>query len=143
MAYADGFLIVVPAKNVEAYRKIAEKAGKVWMDHGALDYKECVAEDMNEGMDSNFPKTLATKKSETIMFSWIVYKSRKHRDEVNKKVMTDPRMRAMMQDKPLFDHTRMLYGGFEAIVDLQAKAPAKKTPMKKAAAKKKAKRTRA
>lgn len=142
MAYADGFLIPVPAKNIEAYAKMSARAGKVWLEHGALDYKECAAEDMNEGMTSTFPKTLGTKKTETIVFSWIVYKSRKHRDDVLKKVMADPRMTAMMKEKSLFDPARMLYGGFEVIVDLAAKAPVKKTPMKKAAAKK-AKRTRA
>lgn len=142
MAYADGFLVVVPTKNIEAYRKMSEKAGKVWIEYGALDYKECVAEDMNaEGMQSTFPKTLGTKKNETILFSWIVYKSRKHRDDVLKKVMSDPRM--VPPEKMPFDPTRMHYGGFEAIVDLGGKAPAKKTPMKKAAAKKKAKRARA
>jgi uncharacterized protein YbaA (DUF1428 family) len=145
MAYADGFLIVVPTKNIDAYAKMSAKAGKVWMEYGALDYKECAGDDMNaEGMSSTFPKTLAAKKNETVVFSWIVYKSRKHRDDVLKKVMSDPRMTAMMGEKQVFDPTRMLYGGFEAIVDLEAKAPAKKTPMKKAAAKKKAaKRPRA
>jgi uncharacterized protein YbaA (DUF1428 family) len=137
MSYADGFLIVVPSKNIEAYRKMSEKAGKVWIEYGALDYKECVAEDMNaEGMTSTFPQTLGTKKNETVIFSWILYKNRKHRDAVLKQVMADPRITASMQDKMPFDPTRMLYGGFEAIVDLTAKAP-KKTPMKKAAAKKK------
>jgi uncharacterized protein YbaA (DUF1428 family) len=138
MSYADGFLIVVPAKNIEAYRKMSEKAGKVWIEYGALDYKECVAEDMSaEGMSSTFPKTLGVKKNETIIFSWILYKNRKHRDAVLKQVMADPRITASMQDKMPFDPARMLYGGFEAIVDLEAKAPAKRTPMKKAAAKKK------
>jgi uncharacterized protein YbaA (DUF1428 family) len=141
MAYADGFLIPVPTKNLAAYRKISEAAGKVWMEHGALDYKECVADDVNqEGMGAmtSFPKTLATKRGETIVFSWILYKNRAHRDSVNKKVMADPRLAKMMNPKnPPFDHKRMNYGGFEIFVDM---APAK--PKRKAPPKKKAKKAR-
>ena len=134
MAYADGFLIVVPAKNIEAYRKMSEKAGRVWMEYGALDYKECVAEDMGaEG--TTFPKTLGTKKSETVVFSWIVYKNRKHRDAVLKNVMADPRITASMKDKMPFDPARMLYGGFEVIVDFSASAAPKKAAAKKKATK--------
>lgn len=138
MAYADGFLIPVPTKNLAAYRKISEAAGKVWMEHGALDYKECAADDMNEGMGAiaNFPKTLAIKRGETIVFAWILYENRAHRDAVNKKVMADPRLAKMMNPKnPPFDHRRMNYGGFEVFVDM-APAKAKKAPPKKKKAKK-------
>jgi uncharacterized protein YbaA (DUF1428 family) len=138
MAYADGFLIPVPTKNLAAYRKLSEAAGKVWMEHGALDYKECAGDDINvEGMGTttSFPKTLATKRGETVVFSWILYKNRAHRDSVNKKVMADPRLDKMMNPKnPPFDHTRMNFGGFEVFVDM-APAKAKKAPPKKKAKK--------
>ncbi|MGD9965881.1 MAG: DUF1428 domain-containing protein [Hyphomonadaceae bacterium] len=140
MAYVDGFLIPVPTKNLANYRKIAQKAGEVWMEHGALDYKECIGDDVNvEGMGTmtSFPKTLAIKRGETVVFSWILYKNRAHRDSVNKKVMADPRLAKMMNPKtPPFDHKRMNYGGFEVLVDM---APAK---AKKALPKKKAKKSR-
>jgi len=139
MAYADGFLIPVPTKNLAAYRKLSEAAGKVWMEHGALDYKECAGDDVNaEGMGTttSFPKTMAIKRGETVVFSWILYKSRAHRDSVNKKVIADPRLAKMMNMKNSpFDHKRMNYGGFEVFVDM-APAKAKKTPPKKRAAKK-------
>lgn len=142
MAYADGFLVPVPTKNLDAYRKMSEKAGKIWMDHGALDYKECAGDDMAiKGMSTSFPKTLVTKKSETVVFAWIVYRDRAHRDAVLKAVMADPRLNSP-SDMP-FDPKRMIYGGFSVIVDLApgkaAKAPAKKA--KKAAKKKAAKRS--
>ncbi|MGE0596746.1 MAG: DUF1428 domain-containing protein [Hyphomonadaceae bacterium] len=139
MAYADGFLIPVPTKNLDAYRKLSEKAGAIWMEHGALDYKECAGDDMNiKGMSTSFPKTLVTKKSETVVFAWIVYRDRAHRDAVIKAVMADPRL-AMDKEMP-FDMKRMLCGGFNVIVDMAPAKAAKKTPAKKAAAKKKAKR---
>jgi uncharacterized protein YbaA (DUF1428 family) len=145
MAYADGFLIPVPTKNLAAYRKMAEAAGKVWMEHGALDYKECAGEDMTaEGMDSTFPKALKTKPSETVVFSWIVYASKSERDRIIKLVMADERLAKMMDPKKSpFDPTKMLYGGFNVIVDMlpakaaAKKAKAKKAPPKKSAAKKK------
>jgi uncharacterized protein YbaA (DUF1428 family) len=144
MAYADGFLIPVPTKNLAAYRKMAEAAGKVWMEHGALDYKECVAEDMTaEGMSSTFPKALKTKPSETVVFSWIIYASKADRAKIIKKVMADPRLEKMMDpNKSPFDPTKMLYGGFDVIVDMkpEKKAAAKKAVKKKTAAKKKARR---
>ncbi len=119
MSYADGFVLVVPKKKIEAYRKIAKKAGKVWRDHGALDYKECVGEDLKVKFGTPFTKLAKTKASETVVFSWILYKSRKHRDQVNAKVMADPRMAKMMSDpsEMPFDTKRMCYGGFKVIVD--------------------------
>jgi uncharacterized protein YbaA (DUF1428 family) len=120
--FVDGFVIPVPKKNVKTYRAIAAKAGKVWLEHGALDYKECVGADLNiKGMLS-FTKLAKAKPTETVIFSYIVYKSRGHRDRVNKKVMNDPRLAKMMADGKTmpFDLKRMAYGGFRTIVDLTA-----------------------
>jgi uncharacterized protein YbaA (DUF1428 family) len=117
--YVDGFVLPVPKKNVEAYRRIARKAGKVWRDHGALDYKECVGDDVKPGKLTSFPKSVKLKPGETVFFSWIVYKSRAHRDRVNAKVMKDPRLARMMDPKAMpFDARRMIYGGFEVLVDV-------------------------
>jgi uncharacterized protein YbaA (DUF1428 family) len=117
MAYVDGFIVPVPKKNLVDYRKIARKAGKVWRDHGALDYRECVADDVKVGKLTSFPRSVKMKPSETVVFSWITYKSRKHRDKVNAKVMKDPRLAAMMDPKAMpFDGKRMIYGGFEVFV---------------------------
>ena len=119
MPYVDGFVIPVPKKNIKAYRTMAQKAGKIWMEFGALEFRECVADDVKPGKVTSFPQSVKLKKDETVMFSWIVYKSRKDRDRINKKVMMDPRLAKMMQgkDNP-FDAKRMIYGGFKAIVDL-------------------------
>lgn len=119
MPYVDGFLLPVPKKNLAAYQKMSKTAGKVWKDHGALEYRECVGDDLNiKGMLS-FSKQLATKPAETVVFSWIVYKSKAHRNAVNKKVMKDPRLNSMMGGKDMpFDMKRMCYGGFKTIVDL-------------------------
>ena len=120
MAYVDGFVFPISKRNVAAYRKIAAKAGKIWKEHGALEYRECIADDLRvmKGMGS-FKKTHKIAASETLVFSWIVYKSRKQRDEVNKKVMSDPRLAAMMKPGAMpFDLKRMLMGGFKIIVDL-------------------------
>ncbi len=117
--YVDGFVLPVPKKNVPAYRRIARKAGSIWREHGALDYKECVAEDVKPGKLTSFPRSVKQKPGETVFFSWIVYKSRAHRDRVNAKVMKDPRLARMMDPKAMpFDARRMLYGGFEVVVDL-------------------------
>lgn len=114
--YVDGFVIVVPKKKIEAYKKLAKKAGKIWLEYGALDYRECVAEDMKADFGLPFPKLVGgIKASETIVFSWVTYKSRKHRDAVNKKVMSDERLECDPNDMP-FDMKRMSYGGFETIV---------------------------
>jgi len=117
--YTDGFVLPVPKKNVAAYRRMAQKAGKVWRDHGALEYREFVGDDLNvKGMGVQFPRRVKAKPGETVVFSWILYKSRAHRDRVNKSVFKDPRMQAMMNDKSMpFDVNRMLYGGFKQLVD--------------------------
>ena len=119
MPYVDGFVIPVPKKNIKAYRTMAQKAGKIWMEFGALEFRECVADDVKPGKVTSFPQSVKLKKDETVMFSWIVYKSRKDRDRINKKVMMDPRLAKMMQgkDNP-FDAKRMIYGGFKTIVDM-------------------------
>jgi uncharacterized protein YbaA (DUF1428 family) len=118
MPYVDGFVLPVPKKNLEKYRRIAAKAGKVWMEHGALAYMECAADDVKPGKLTSFPQSVKLKKGEIVVFSWIVYKSRAHRDSVNKKVMKDPRITGMGQELMPFDMKRMLYGGFKSIVEL-------------------------
>lgn len=118
MRYVDGFVLPIPRKNVAAYRRIAQKAGKIWHEHGALEYRECVGEDLKVKMGLPFPRLTKVKPGETVVFSWIVYKSRTHRDRVNAKVMKDPRMAKMMESGPMpFDVKRMAYGGFEVLVD--------------------------
>jgi uncharacterized protein YbaA (DUF1428 family) len=120
MAYVDGFVVPVPKKNIEAYRKLAQKAGKIWKEYGALDYWECVADDVKPGKTTSFPQSVKLKPGETVVFSWIVYKSRAQRDRINKKVMTDPRMIAMGNNDTMpFDGKRMFYGGFKSIVRIK------------------------
>jgi uncharacterized protein YbaA (DUF1428 family) len=115
--YVDGFLVPVPKKKLAAYREMARKAGKIWKEYGALEFRECVAEDVKKGKVTSFPQAVKLKPGETVVFSWIVYKSRKHRDQVNKKVMSDPRLADMMDIKNVpFDAKRMIYGGFQVIV---------------------------
>src|SRR3982074_129215 len=117
MPYFGGFIGAVPRKNVAAYRKIATKCGKVWREHGALDYREWVADDVKMGKRTSFPRSVKLKPDETVVFSWITYKSRAHRDRVNKKVMADQRLADMMNPRTLpFDARRMIYGGFESLV---------------------------
>ena len=119
MAYVDGFVIPVPKKNVEAYRSIARKAGKVWKEHGALEYRECAGDDLKIHGVALFPRAARAKSNETVIFSWIVYKSRAHRDRVNAKVMKDPRLQSMGDpNKMPFDVKRMVYGGFRVLVDV-------------------------
>ena len=119
MQYVDGFIIPCPKKNVEEYRRIAQKAGKIWREHGALAYRECVADDCKVGKVTSFPRSVKRKGNETVIFSWIVFKSRAHRDKVNAKCMADPRLAKMMDPKDMpFDAKRMIYGGFTTIVDL-------------------------
>ena len=116
--YVDGFITPVPKKNVAAYRRMARKAGRIWREHGALEFIECVGEDLDSKETEAFPKALKVKRGETIMFSWVVYKSRRHRDRVIAKVLSDPRMLPMMNPKTMpFDAGRMLYGGFKVLVD--------------------------
>ena len=117
MSYVDGFVVPVPTKNLPAYRRMARKAGKVWRDHGALDYNECVADDVKPGKHTSFPQSVKLKAGETVVFSWIVYKSRAHRDRVNAKAMADPRLADMMDPKKMpFDGKRMFWGGFKVFV---------------------------
>jgi uncharacterized protein YbaA (DUF1428 family) len=117
MAYVDGFVLPLPTKNLAAYRRMATKAAKIWREHGALEYRECVGDDLNVKMGAPFPKTVKAKSGETVVFAYIVYKSRAHRDRVNAKVMKDPRVAEMCDTKNMpFDSKRMLYGGFKAIV---------------------------
>lgn len=117
MRYVDGFLLVVPKKNLKAYVAIAKKAGKVWKEHGALEYRECVGEDLGSKMGIPFAKRVDLKKGECVVFSWIVYRSRAHRDAVNAKVMGDERIATMMKGKAPFDFRRMSFGGFDVVVD--------------------------
>lgn len=117
--YVDGFVLPVPKRKVDAYRRMARKAGKVWREHGALEFRECVADDVKKGKITSFPRSVELKPSETVMFSWIVFKSRAHRDRVNAKVMEDPRITGMMDTKDVpFDAKRMIYGGFKVAVDV-------------------------
>ena len=119
MSYVDGFVVPVPKRNLAAYRAMARKAGKVWREHGALEYRECVADDVKWGKRTSFPRSVKQKGNETVWFSYIVYKSRKDRDRVLAKVMKDKRLAAMMDPKGMpFDARRMIYGGFKVVVDL-------------------------
>jgi uncharacterized protein YbaA (DUF1428 family) len=117
MPYVDGYIVPVPAKNLAEYRKLARKAGKIWIEHGALQYRECVGDDMNVAFGLPFPKALKLKKGETAVFSWIVFKSKAERDRINARAMADPRMHFDPKKMP-FDTKRMLYGGFKMMVDL-------------------------
>src|SRR3982075_3072485 len=117
MVYVDGFVVPLPRKNLKAYRRMAQKAGKVWRDHGALAFRECVADDVKMGKWTSFPHSVRRKRGETVVWSYIVYKSRAHRDRVNAKVMKDPRLANMMNPKAMpFDGKRMIYGGFKFLV---------------------------
>jgi len=118
MRYVDGFVVPVPKKNMPAYRRMALKAGKVWREHGALEYIECAADDVKPGKLTSFPQSVKLKPGETVVFSWIVYKSRAHRDRVNAKVMKDPRLASMMNPKTMpFDGKRMFWGGFKVMLE--------------------------
>ena len=117
--YVDGFVLPVPKGKIDDYRRMARKAGKIWREYGALEFRECVAEDVKVGKLTSFPRSVDRKRGETVVFSWIVFKSRAHRDRVNAKVMDDPRLAEMMDEKDApFDAERMIYGGFEVLVDL-------------------------
>jgi uncharacterized protein YbaA (DUF1428 family) len=117
--YVDGFVLPIPKKNAAAYRAIARKAGRIWREHGALEYRECMGEDVKSGKWTSFPQSVNLKPGEAVWFSWIVFKSRKHRDQVNARVMKDPRLASMHDmSKMPFDGKRMVYGGFEVKVDL-------------------------
>ncbi len=117
--YVDGYVLAVPKSNVEQYRKLSEQCGRVWKEYGALEYIECVAEDVPDGKVTSFPQAVKLKPGEVVVFSWIIYESRAKRDEVNDKVMKDPRLKDMMHaEKMPFDGMRMFWGGFETIVEL-------------------------
>ena len=119
MSYVDGFVLPVPKKRIADYRKMARLGGKVWMEHGALQYIECVEDDVKPGKVTSFPQAVKLKKDEVVVFSYVVYKSRKHRDAVMKKVMSDPRLQKYMDPKTTpFDGTRMFWGGFKPIVSM-------------------------
>ena len=119
MRYVDGYVLPIPKKNLTAYRRIAQKAGKLWREHGALDYKECVGDDLNTKMGVPFLKSAKAKSAEMVVFAYIVFKSRAHRDRVNAKVMKDPRITGMCDPKDMpFDCKRMVYGGFKVLVDV-------------------------
>ena len=120
MPYVDGFVLAVPKRKLKLYKRIAQQAGKVWKKHGALEYMECAGDDLKVKWGTPFTRTARTKKGETVVFSWIVYKSRAHRDSVNRKVMKDPKMQTLMDDTKNmpFDMKRMAYGGFKSIVEL-------------------------
>jgi uncharacterized protein YbaA (DUF1428 family) len=118
MKYIDGFVVPVPKKKLAAYARMSKKASKVWRDHGALEYRECVGEDLKVKMGLPFPRGTKVKPGETVVFAYIVYKSRAHRDQVNARVMKDPRLNDMCDPKDMpFDVKRMLYGGFKTIVE--------------------------
>jgi len=117
MRYVDGYVLPVPKRNLQAYRRLAEKAGKIWREHGALQYVEAVGDDLDVEFGVSFKRTIKLKRSETVVFSFIVFKSRPHRNSVNAKVMKDPRIARMMEKGPMpFDVKRMVYGGFKILV---------------------------
>jgi uncharacterized protein YbaA (DUF1428 family) len=118
MSYVDGFVVPVPRKKLQAYRRMAQTAGRVWREHGALEYIECLADDVKPGKHTSFPQSVKLKKGETVVFAYIVYKSRAQRDRVNAKVMKDPRLAKMMDPTKMpFDGKRMFWGGFKVLVD--------------------------
>ena len=116
MKYVDGFVLAVPKKKLQAYRRMAQMAGKVWRKHGALDYKECVGDDLKTQWGTPFPRMMKLKPGEVVVFSYIVFKSRAHRDRVNAKVMKEMEKMCESKDMP-FDVKRMVYGGFKTLVD--------------------------
>jgi uncharacterized protein YbaA (DUF1428 family) len=118
MSYVDGYVLPVPKNKLQAYRKIAQKAGKIWREHGALEYRECAGDDLNIKFGIPFPKLMKTKPGETVVFSWVVFKSKAHRDKVNAKVMKDPRIANMGPETMPFDCKRMVYGGFKVLVEI-------------------------
>ncbi len=115
--YVDGFVLPVPTAKLADYKKMARLGRKVWMEHGALEYVECVADDVKPGKWTSFPQAVKLKEGEVVVFAWITYKSRKHRDQVNAKVMADPRLKAMSGKSMPFDGKRMFWGGFKTIVE--------------------------
>jgi uncharacterized protein YbaA (DUF1428 family) len=117
MSYVDGFVVPVPKNKIEDYKAMARRAGKIWKEHGALAFIECLADDVPYGEITSFPRAVQAKDDETVVFSWIIYESREARDEISKKVMADPRLKADMSNMP-FDGKRMIYGGFKPFFEL-------------------------
>ena len=118
MKYVDSFVVPVPKKNLGAYKALAKKSGKIWKQHGALEYVECSGDDVKPGKQTSFPQSVKLKNGETVIFAYIVYKSRGHRDQVMKKVMADPRIQKMYDPKKMpFDGMRMFFGGFKVMID--------------------------
>ena len=118
-AYVDGFIVPVPRKNLAAYKKMAKFMGKLWLEHGAIDYVECMGDDVQPGKVTSFPQSVKLKKGEVVFFSWATYQSKSHRDRVMKKVMSDPRLEKMMSTESMpFDGMRMFWGGFKPVVKL-------------------------
>jgi uncharacterized protein YbaA (DUF1428 family) len=116
--YVDGFVVPVPTAKLDAYRRMSRKCGKIWMEYGALEYVECVADDVKPGKLTSFPQSVKLKADETVVFSWIAFKSRRQRDSINAKVMSDPRLASMLVSKDLpFDAKRMFFGGFKGLVE--------------------------
>lgn len=119
MPYVDGFVVAVPKSNIEAYRAMSTRCGEIWREHGALEFRECVGDDVKPGKLTSFPQAVGLQDGETVFFSWIVYPSREVRDSVNDKVMKDPRMADMMKAENMpFDGKRMIYGGFDMLIDM-------------------------
>jgi len=118
MAYVDGYVLPLAKKSVPAYRRLARQAGRIWREHGALEFRECIGEDLNVAMGLPFPKRVKLKRGETVVFSWIMFRSRRHRDGVNAKVMKDKRIASLDPTSMPFDVKRMTYGGFEVLVDV-------------------------
>lgn len=117
MPYVDGFVVAVPKDKIEAYKEMAQKAGKIWKEYGALAFVECIGDDVPYGELTSFPRAVQAKDDETVVFSWILYESRAQRDEINAKVMADPRLKEDMSNMP-FDGKRMIYGGFETLLEM-------------------------
>ncbi len=119
MPYVDGFIVPVPATKLVQYKRVSRKCGKIWREHGALTYMECVGDDTPVGKVTSFPRSVKLGEGEVVIFSWITYRSRKHRDAVNAKVMADPRMKPIMNPESMaFDGKRMIWGGFKSFIDM-------------------------
>jgi uncharacterized protein YbaA (DUF1428 family) len=118
MTYVDGFIVAVPKSKVDDYKRLARKAGKIWKKYGALEFRECIADDVKKGKLTSFPRSVKLKPNEVVFFSYIVYKSRKDRDRINAKVMKDPLLANMTLETMPFDGKRMIYGGFKVAVDV-------------------------
>ncbi|SDZ76577.1 DUF1428 domain-containing protein [Microbulbifer marinus] len=116
--YVDGFVLPVPKKNLDAYRKLAQIAGEVWKEYGALEYVECIAEDVQSGEVTSFPQAVKLQEGETVVFSWIIYESREQRDSINEKVMKDPRLADLKPENLPFDGKRLFWGGFEMLLKM-------------------------